>query len=69
LHGPFTEQASMLYRRIARRHWFLGISQSQSMRRRTCAGQGGYNGIPIDRFGSGRQERLPVLQDVPVERL
>ena len=27
LHGPFTQQASMLYRRIARRHWFLGIAR------------------------------------------
>ena len=23
LHGPFTDQTSMLYRRIARRHWFV----------------------------------------------
>jgi len=30
LHWPFTEQASMLYRRIARRHWFLGIAPAQS---------------------------------------
>jgi glycosyltransferase involved in cell wall biosynthesis len=29
LHGPFTEQTSMLYRRIARRHWFVAISENQ----------------------------------------
>jgi hypothetical protein len=25
LHGPFTEQAHMLYSRVARRHWFVAI--------------------------------------------
>jgi glycosyltransferase involved in cell wall biosynthesis len=41
LHGPFTDQATMLYRRIARRHWFVAISGSQrSMAPRTCAGPG-----------------------------
>jgi glycosyltransferase involved in cell wall biosynthesis len=29
LHGPFTDQTTMLYRRIARRHWFVAISESQ----------------------------------------
>jgi hypothetical protein len=56
LHRPFTEQTSMLYRRIARRHWFLVISQSQqSMGARTCAGPGG-----LQRHPDGR---LSVLGD------
>jgi hypothetical protein len=41
LHGPFTDQTTMLYRRIARRHWFVAISQSSSpWDRRICAGPG-----------------------------
>ena len=41
LHGPFTEQAHMLYSRVARQHWFVAISESQrSMAPRTCAGPG-----------------------------
>jgi glycosyltransferase involved in cell wall biosynthesis len=39
LHGPFTEQTLMLYRRVARQHWFVAISESQrSMAPRICAG-------------------------------
>jgi len=29
LHGPFIDQTTMLYRRIARRHWLVAISQHQ----------------------------------------
>jgi Glycosyltransferase Family 4 len=29
LHGPFTQQAHMLYSRVARQHWFVAISESQ----------------------------------------
>jgi glycosyltransferase involved in cell wall biosynthesis len=28
LHGPFTQQAHMLYSRVARQHWFVAISES-----------------------------------------
>jgi glycosyltransferase involved in cell wall biosynthesis len=52
LHGPFTDQTSMLYRRIARRHWFVAISESQrSMAPENLRWAGVvYNGIPIDRY-------------------
>ena len=52
LHGPFTDQTSMLYRRIARRHWFVAISESQkSMAPQNLRWAGVvYNGIPTDRY-------------------
>jgi glycosyltransferase involved in cell wall biosynthesis len=64
LHGPFTPQTTMLYRRIARRHWFVAISESQrSMAPKNPAlGRGG-----LQRHLSGPlsglrgQGRLPVL--------
>jgi glycosyltransferase involved in cell wall biosynthesis len=76
LHGPFTDQTRMLYRRIARRHWFVAISQRQ----RAMAPKGlrwagvVYNGIPTDRYpfrtdkddyllflGRADQEKAPHL--------
>jgi glycosyltransferase involved in cell wall biosynthesis len=52
LHGPFTDQTSMLYRRIARRHWFVAISQSQRSMAPKNLRWGGvvYNGIALDRY-------------------
>ena len=52
LHGPFTDQATMLYRRIARRHWFVAISRhQQSMGPFNLRWGGGvYNGIAMDRY-------------------
>jgi glycosyltransferase involved in cell wall biosynthesis len=52
LHGPFTPQTTMLYRRIARRHWFVAISESQrSMAPDNLRWAGVvYNGIPMDRY-------------------
>ncbi|HJU03334.1 MAG TPA: glycosyltransferase family 4 protein [Actinomycetes bacterium] len=52
LHGPFTDETKMLYRRIARRHWFVAISESQrSMAPENLRWAGVvYNGIPIDRY-------------------
>jgi glycosyltransferase involved in cell wall biosynthesis len=52
LHGPFTEETGMLYRRIARRHWFVAISESQrSMGPANLRWAGVvYNGIPMDRY-------------------
>ena len=52
LHGPFTPQTTMLYRRIARRHWFVAISESQQSMGPPTLRWGGvvYNGIPIDRY-------------------
>jgi glycosyltransferase involved in cell wall biosynthesis len=52
LHGPFTDQTKMLYRRIARRHWFVAISESQrSMGPKNLRWAGVvYNGIPTDRY-------------------
>src|SRR4029450_5525103 len=52
LHGPFTDEAKMLYRRIARRHWFVAISESQrSMGPPNLRWAGVvYNGIPTDRY-------------------
>jgi glycosyltransferase involved in cell wall biosynthesis len=64
LHGPFTPQASMLYRRIAHRHWFVAISQSQrSMAPENLRWAGVvYNGIALDRYPV-REDKggLPVL--------
>jgi glycosyltransferase involved in cell wall biosynthesis len=52
LHGPFTDQTSMLYRRIARRHWFVAISHNQRSMGPPNLRWGGviYNGIPLDRY-------------------
>jgi Glycosyl transferases group 1 len=52
LHGPFTDQTSMLYRRIARRHWFMAISESQRSMGPPNLRWGGvvHNGIPMDRY-------------------
>jgi glycosyltransferase involved in cell wall biosynthesis len=52
LHGPFTEQTSMLYRRIARRHWFVAISENQRSMGPANLRWGGvvYNGIALDRY-------------------
>jgi glycosyltransferase involved in cell wall biosynthesis len=52
LHGPFTDQTTMLYRRIARRHWFVAISQSQQSMGPPNVRWAGvvYNGIPMDRY-------------------
>jgi glycosyltransferase involved in cell wall biosynthesis len=52
LHGPFTDQTSMLYRRIARRHWFVAISNSQQAMGPPNLRWAGvvYNGIPLDRY-------------------
>src|SRR5215217_6413229 len=52
LHGPFTDQTSMLYRRIARRHWFVAISHSQRSMGPAKLRWGGvvYNGIALDRY-------------------
>jgi glycosyltransferase involved in cell wall biosynthesis len=52
LHGPFTDQTTMLYRRIARRHWFVAISERQrSMGPPNLRWAGVvYNGIPVDRY-------------------
>src|ERR671912_397135 len=52
LHGPFTDQATMLYRRIARRHWFVAISRHQQSMGPFNLRWGGvvYNGIAMDRY-------------------
>ena len=52
LHGPFTQQAHMLYSRVARRHWFVAIPESQrSMAPENLRWAGVvYNGIPMDRY-------------------
>jgi len=52
LHGPFTDQTRMLYRRIARRHWFVAISNSQQAMGPPNLRWAGvvYNGIPLDRY-------------------
>jgi glycosyltransferase involved in cell wall biosynthesis len=57
LHGPFTPQTAMLYRRIARRHWFVAISESQRSMAPGNLRWGGvvYNGISLDRY--------PVCED------
>jgi glycosyltransferase involved in cell wall biosynthesis len=51
LHGPFTEQTSMLYRCIAHRHWFVAISENQrSMGPANLRWGVVYNGIALDRY-------------------
>ncbi|HEU4900821.1 MAG TPA: hypothetical protein VFX88_25115, partial [Actinomycetota bacterium] len=52
LHGPFTQQAHMLYSRVARQHWFVAISESQrSMAPKNLRWAGVvYNGIPMERY-------------------
>jgi glycosyltransferase involved in cell wall biosynthesis len=52
LHGPFTEQAHMLYSRVARQHWFVAISESQRSHAPENLRWAGvvYNGIPMDRY-------------------
>ena len=52
LHGPFTHQARLLYSRVARRHWFVAISESQrSMGPPNLRWAGVvHNGIPMDRY-------------------
>ena len=52
LHGPFTDQTTMLYRRIARRHWFVAISRHQQTMGPSNLRWAGvvYNGIPMDRY-------------------
>ncbi len=52
LHGPFTDETTMLYRRIARRHWFVAISESQRSMGPANLRWGGvvYNGIALDRY-------------------
>ena len=52
LHGPFTDETTMLYRRIARGHWFVAISESQRSMAPANLRWGGvvYNGIPMERY-------------------
>jgi glycosyltransferase involved in cell wall biosynthesis len=52
LHGPFTQQAHMLYSRLARHHWFVAISESQRSMAPPDLRWAGvvYNGIPMDRY-------------------
>jgi glycosyltransferase involved in cell wall biosynthesis len=52
LHGPFTQQAHMLYSRVARQHWFVAISESQKSMAPENLRWGGvvYNGIAMDRY-------------------
>jgi glycosyltransferase involved in cell wall biosynthesis len=52
LHGPFTDETTMLYRRIARRHWFVAISESQRAMGPPNLRWAGvvHNGIPTDRY-------------------
>jgi glycosyltransferase involved in cell wall biosynthesis len=52
LHGPFTQQAHMLYSRVARRHWFVAISRHQQSMGPFNLRWGGvvYNGIVMDRY-------------------
>jgi glycosyltransferase involved in cell wall biosynthesis len=52
LHGPFTQQAHMLYSRVAREHWFVAVSQHQQTTGPPNLRWGGvvYNGIPMDRY-------------------
>jgi hypothetical protein len=71
LHGPFTEQTSMLYRRIACRHWFLAISQSQQSMGPANLRWAGvvYNGIPMGRYRFRETRTTTCSSDVPVERL
>jgi glycosyltransferase involved in cell wall biosynthesis len=52
LHGPFTEQTLMLYRRVARQHWFVAISESQRSMAPPDLRWAGvvYNGILMDQY-------------------
>ena len=52
LHGPFVEETSMLYRRVARHHWFVAISERQRSQAPPGLRWAGvvYNGIPVDRY-------------------
>jgi glycosyltransferase involved in cell wall biosynthesis len=52
LHGPFTEQTSALYSRVARRHWFVAISERQRALAPPDLRWAGvvYNGIPLERY-------------------
>jgi glycosyltransferase involved in cell wall biosynthesis len=52
LHGPFTEQTLMLYRRVARHHWFVAISESQRSMAPPDLRWAGvvYNGILMDHY-------------------
>jgi glycosyltransferase involved in cell wall biosynthesis len=52
LHAPFTQRAEILYRLIARRHWFVAISESQRSMAPENLRWGGvvYNGIALDRY-------------------
>jgi glycosyltransferase involved in cell wall biosynthesis len=52
LHGPFTEQTLMLYRRVARQHWFVAISESQRSMAPPDLRWAGvvYNGILMDSY-------------------
>jgi glycosyltransferase involved in cell wall biosynthesis len=52
LHGPFTEQTLMLYRRVARQHWFVAISESQRSMAPPDLRWAGvvYNGILMERY-------------------
>jgi glycosyltransferase involved in cell wall biosynthesis len=52
LHGPFTEQTSMLYSRLARQHWFVAISERQRELAPPALRWAGvvYNGIPLERY-------------------
>jgi glycosyltransferase involved in cell wall biosynthesis len=52
LHGPFVGQTAMLYRRIARRLWFVAISESQRSLAPADLRWAGvvYNCIPLDDY-------------------
>jgi glycosyltransferase involved in cell wall biosynthesis len=52
LHGPFTEETSMLYGRLARQHWFVAISERQRSLAPINLRWAGvvYNGIPLDLY-------------------
>jgi glycosyltransferase involved in cell wall biosynthesis len=65
LHGPFTEQTSRLYSRIARQHWFVAISKRQRALSPPDLRWAGvvYNGIPLERypFREDKQDYLLFL--------
>jgi glycosyltransferase involved in cell wall biosynthesis len=52
LHAPFTPHTEVLYQRIARRLWYVAISESQRSMAPANLRWGGvvYNGIPVDRY-------------------
>jgi glycosyltransferase involved in cell wall biosynthesis len=66
LHGPFTDQITMLYRRIARRHWFVAISQSQQSLGPPNLRWAGvvYNGLPTDRYPTARTRTTTYSSDL-----